>query len=233
MDFVEVRLEAPQEAAPELRAFYLDYLGLDAGEGSREDLLSFEVGPAATHFSAAARHTAPFYHFALLVPGNRFDAAYAWLGARTSLLPDSDTGETVFDFDNWHALACYCLDPAGNIVELIAHRGVSETSSEGPFSGREMVGFSEVGLVVADKAQSVAALAQHLDLQVWDGEVRDPSRIVFVGERGRTLILSLPGRGWVPTGRPAEMHPVALVLRGTRAGETHLSGTTHRLAGAD
>lgn len=28
---------------------------------------------------------------------------------------------TLFDFNNWDALACYCLDPAGNILELIAH----------------------------------------------------------------------------------------------------------------
>ena len=41
-----------------------------------------------------------------------------------------------------------------------------------------------------------------------DGE----NSLGFVGEKGRTLILAPPGRGWLPTGRPAEAHPVELVL---------------------
>ena len=37
-------------------------------------------------------------------------------------------------------------------------------------------------------------------------------RLGFVGERGRVLILADEGRGWLPTGRPAEGYPVAAVL---------------------
>lgn len=231
MEFVDVRFDAPQDAAPQLRSFYLDRLGLEAVESGGEDLPGVRVGAAALHFSPAAAGSAPFYHFAFLVPGNRFDAAHAWLGARARLLPDRDTGDTDFDFHNWDAHACYCLDPVGNIVELIAHRGLSQAHAEGSFSGRELVGFSEVGLVVSDKEKSVALLARERDLQVWDGEVDDPERLVFVGQRGRTLILSPPGRGWLPTGREAEMHRVEVVVTGSRDGETELSGTPHRVVG--
>lgn len=231
MDFVEVRLDAPQEAAPELRSFYLDRLGLEGVESGGEDLLSVRVGTNVLLFSAAPAGAAPFYHFAFLVPGNRFEAAHAWLEARARLLPDPDTGDTVFDFDNWDAHACYCLDPVGNIVELIAHHGLSEVSAEGSFSGVELVGFSEVGLVVSNKEESVGVLACERDLHVLDGEVDDPARLVFVGERGRTLILCTPGRGWLPTGRAAEMHPVEVVVVGARDGETELSGRTHRVVG--
>lgn len=35
----------------------------------------------------------PFHHFALLVPGDRFDAAHAWLAARADLLCEPDSHE--------------------------------------------------------------------------------------------------------------------------------------------
>jgi hypothetical protein len=229
MNIVEVRLNAPREVGPELELFYFDSLGLEAVESGDGDLLNCRVGASALRFSPAAADAAPFYHFAFLVPGNRFDAAYRWLASRAPLLPDPATHDTLFDFDSWDALACYCHDPAGNIVELIAHRRLAESTTEGSFSGRELVGFSEVGIVVTDKKQSVDILARDLDLQVWDGEVDDPARIVFVGERGRTLILCRPGRGWLPTSRPAEIHPVGVSVTGARPREVALPGTPHRV----
>jgi catechol 2,3-dioxygenase-like lactoylglutathione lyase family enzyme len=229
MNIVEVRLDAPREVAPEMETFYFDSLGLEAVENGGEDLFHCRVGASALRFAPATAGAAPFYHFAFLVPGNRFDAAYKWLAARAPLLPDPATHDTLFDFDNWDALACYCHDPAGNIVELIAHRGLAEDTTAGSFSGRELVGFSEVGIVVTDKKQSVDVLARDLDMNVWDGEVDDPARIVFVGERGRTLILCRPGRGWLPTSRPAEIHPVEVAVTGSRRGDVALPETPHRV----
>jgi hypothetical protein len=168
----------------------------------------------------------PFYHFALLVPGDRFDAAFNWAQERFELLPDPDNGELVFDFSNWNALACYFHDPAGNIVELIAHRGVGERGTSGQFSGAELLGFSELGLV-----GDVRALAQdleQLDLHLWDGTLDEPGRLAFVGEKARTLILCPEGRGWLPTGRPAEPHAVDAVLAGSGQREVDTGG--HRIA---
>lgn len=228
MQFVDVRFQTPRGSAEALKAFYADRLAFESPEDVGGDVLALTVGSATARFSEAAPSEAPFYHFALLVPGNRFEDAYAWLAARTRLLPDPETGDTIFDFDNWAALACYCLDPAGNIVELIAHRGVSHSPTEGAFSARELVDFSEVGMVVPDKERSVALLEQ-MGLCAWDGEITDPHRLVFVGERARTLILSHPGRGWLPTGRPAELHPVEVTLKGAGRGEAGIPGTRHRV----
>lgn len=224
-----MKFEVPSEAVRDVKTFYTDRLAFDVREEVEGDSLALRVGSATARFSEAASSEAPFYHFALLVPGNRFDAAYAWLHARTSLLPDPDTGDTIFDFDNWAALACYCLDPAENVVEFIAHRGISESPVEGAFSARELVDFSEVGLVVPDKAESVAVLQERVGLNVWDGEVAEPGRLVFVGERARTLILSHPGRGWLPTGRTAEPHAVELILSGARPGAAQLPQTHHQV----
>jgi hypothetical protein len=145
-----------------------------------------------------------FYHFALLVPGDRFDAALGWARQRVELL-----GE-VFDFDNWDARAVYFHDPAGNIVELIAHHGFEGSNRSGDFHPDELVGLSELGLV-GDPPELLRRL-EAVGLSLWDGEVEGPGRLGFVGERGRVLILAEPGRGWLPTGRPAEPHPVELVL---------------------
>jgi len=191
--FAEVTLSAPAD----LRDFYGGELGL-AVEGDTivvgETRLRFEVEPGS----------GAFYHFAFLVPGDRFDAALTWADGRVELL-----GE-VFDSENWDSRAVYFHDPAGNIVELIAHHGLEETGRSGPFAADELLGFSELG-IVGDRKSLLRELETE-GLALWSGTVDEPDRLAFVGEKGRTLILAPPGRGWLPTDRPAEPHPVEYVL---------------------
>jgi hypothetical protein len=204
MEFLEVRLRAPDELLTSLHELY-------AGFGSTG--LEFVEG-----------EDAPFYHFAFLVPGDRFDAAFRWAQERVELLPRPETGELVFDFSFWDALACYFRDPAGNIAELIAHRGLGESATTGPFSGEELLGLSEVGLV-GDMA-SMARDLEQLDLRVWSGSVEDG--LAFVGEKARTLILCPVGRPWLPIDRLAEPHPVDADLAGRVAAK--LRTGAHRIA---
>jgi catechol 2,3-dioxygenase-like lactoylglutathione lyase family enzyme len=226
MRFVRITLHAPADRLSALRDFYGSTLGL-ATDGGGEGRLSLAVGE--TELELAPSSGEPFYHFALLVPGNRFHAALDWARARTTLLPYPETGDAVFDFDNWNAQACYFHDPAGNIVELIAHRGVAETSTEGDFQASELVGVSELGLV-GDPAALAAPLAERLGLELWDGTIDEPGSLAFVGEKARTLILAPPGRGWLPTGRPAEAHPVEARLSGSPKGEARLDGGRYRIS---
>ncbi len=192
MRFAEVTLSAPHD----LRDFYSGELGLPLdGDG-------IVVGETRLRFEF--EEGGAFYHFALLVPGDRFDAALAWAKERVELLGD------VFDFDNWDALAVYFHDPADNIVELIAHHGLEENRRDGEFTANELVGFSELG-IVGDPPQKLRMLESR-GLSLWDGTVDEPDRLAFVGEKGRTLILAPEGRGWLPTGRPAEPHPVEFQL---------------------
>ena len=194
MRFAEVTLAAPLD----LRGFYGDGLGLPIdGEAIvvGETRLRFEVDEGS----------AAFYHFALLVPGDRFDAALEWVQERVELLGD------VFEFENWDARAVYFHDPAGSIVELIAHHGLEENARTGPFGAVELLGFSELG-IVGDTPRLLRRLETE-GLELWSGTVEEPGRLAFVGEKGRTLILARAGRGWLPTDRPAEPHPVQYVLR--------------------
>ncbi len=195
MRFAEVTLDAPLD----LRDFYGE-LGLPLEDDA------IVVGETRLRFRL--EDGGAFYHFALLVPGDRFDAAHAWAGERVELLGD------VFDFDFWDARAVYFHDPAGNIVELIAHHGFEENGRTGDFAAEELVGFSELG-TVADPAESLRRL-ETIGLELWSGSVEGENSLAFVGEKGRTLILASPGRGWLPTSRPAEAHPLAATLAGLR-----------------
>ncbi len=231
LEIVDVVLEAPAGCGRALDSFYRGDLGLGAADLDGA-MLAVRIGAGRLAFTAnRVPGVEPFYHFALLVPGDRFTAAYEWLGAKRELLPDPETGDAIFDFDNWDAFACYCLDPVGNIVELIAHRGLSEEGGGGAFSPAELLGFSEVGIVGGDKVQVARQLGRTLGLSVWDGEIEDPYRLAFAGEKARTLILCPEGRPWLPTGRPAEEHRVELVIGGVSGADARLRGTPHLVRG--
>jgi hypothetical protein len=219
MYFRHVRLHAPAHAHDALSEFYEERLELP---GLRIGETQLELAPVEGE---------PFYHFAFLVPGNRFDAALEWIGERAQLLPDSETGEVVFDFQSWDGEGCYFHDPAGNIVELTAHRGIGTTEATGPFSGSELLGLSELGLV-GDRAAMAAVLRLVLRMPLWQGSVEKEGRLAFVGEPGRTLILAPAGRGWLPTGRPAEKHPVEAVLSGPPSRAAVLESGLYRISRA-
>ena len=91
-----------------------------------------------------------------------------------------------------------------------------------------MLGLSEVGLV-CDPPSLAEELERELGLEVWDGAVEGEGRLAFVGEKARTLILCRAGRGWLPTGRPAEAHPVEVTLSGT-SDATVLIGDSGRVS---
>jgi hypothetical protein len=191
--FAEVTLSAPLD----LRDFYGGELGLPLDGDAimiGETRLRFRVEPGGA-----------FYHFALLVPGDRFPAALQWTRGRVEILGD------VFEFENWDAEAVYFHDRAGSIVELIAHHGLEENGRAGAFAADELVGFSELG-IVGDPPRLLQQLETE-GLELWSGTVDEPDRLAFVGEKGRTLIIAPPGRGWLPTDRPAEPHPVEYVLK--------------------
>ena len=187
-----------------------------------------KVGTTVIEFEPVGRGR-PFYHFALRVPRNRFAAAREWLAGLTELLRDEQSGETTFRFDNWNADACYAHDPCGNIVELIAHHELPEESPEGTaFSAGEFLGVCELGLVSADVRKMASALVT-LGIPVWDGTVDEPGRLTFMGAREGVLILSPEGRGWMPTGRAAELHRVEALVSGHGYAEATLPGTPHRI----
>lgn len=219
MNFLHVELLVPRGCSDELRAFYVSTLGLEPAGAD-----AVRIGTTELAFREADGE--PFYHFALLVPGNRFEAVRAWAATRVELLEGGDSEDVVFDFDNWHALAFYFHDPAQNIVELIAHLGFEENDRSGDFDPSELLGLSELGLV--GERPEIARGLEQLGIPLYDGSVEPgPGRLGFFGERARTFIVGPVGRGWLPTGRPAEPHPVDASVSGPRDAEATVGG--HRI----
>jgi catechol 2,3-dioxygenase-like lactoylglutathione lyase family enzyme len=208
-----VRLAAPSAAMEALERFYLGCLGLSADRGAG-DRLTLTVGGARLEFAPDPDGGAPFYHFAILVPGDRYPAARRWVERCAELLSRPGQTSTTFRFQAWDADACYFHDPAGNIVELIAHRGVGEERADSAgFAAGEFLGISEVGIVVADPPAAARALAS-AGLDLWSGGVEGEDALAFIGRQAHTLILCPPGRPWLPTQRPAECHPVTASVAG-------------------
>jgi hypothetical protein len=193
------QLPVAAETVEALRAFYADW-GADG--------LTLSTGPGEIEFVPADGR--PFHHFALLVPGGRFEAAREWVAGLTPLLAEPGSTETTFDFDDWDALACYVEDPAGNIVELIAHAELCPSDRSGPFDPGELCGISEMGLVVHDRLAARATLAASglVEWSAWGG----PDPLSFIGRKGHTLILASPPRGWLPTWVPAVACPASVEI---------------------
>jgi hypothetical protein len=227
-EILDVLLAAPADGLTALREFYGQVLGLPAT--AENGGLTVAVGDATLRFHPRPGGTRPFYHVALLVAGTRFAAARRWLQARVPLLPRPGTSETTFPFPFWDARACYWHDPAGTILEVIAHADVpSPMAPSAPFTAGELLGISEVGLVVDSPAGAARTLEERLGLPLWSGDVVTGD-LGFVGGKAHTLIVCPPGRGWLPTGRPAEPHPVEVTLTGPVAGTVELSPAPHRQA---
>jgi hypothetical protein len=228
VQFLDLKLQAPSARLGTLRRFYTDELGFpDApAEGAS---YAFQVGRTAVAFTPVAPER-PFYHFAMRLPRNRFAAAAEWVASLTELLADPESGETTFRFDNWNAEAFYAHDPCGNIVEFIAHHELpEETAGVRPFSADEFLGVCELGLVGPDPPKMAFAL-ETLGISLWDGTLDQPGRLAFMGDRRGVLILSPIGRGWMPTGRPAEAHPVEVRVLGVDNARITTPDVPHRIS---
>lgn len=214
MRILEVRLLVAEDARAATERFYLEDLELPADDGG------IRIGDTRLEFEAV-RGEEPFYHFALRVPRNRYGAAREWIAAHAEVLDETR-------FDNWDAEACYFEDPASNIVELITHGTLPEEGPDGPFTAAELIGVCELGVVGPD-TRAMAEALEPLGIHLSDGTLDGPGGLAFLGGRDGVLILSSPGRGWMPTGRSAEPHTVEATVAGNRASEVVLPGTRHRI----
>jgi catechol-2,3-dioxygenase len=181
-------------ALPTLRTFYREALELPVAEDDAGRLV-IEAGHTRLTFEPAPPGWAGFYHFAFNIPAERFTTAKAWLSERAALRRDQ-AGNDEFDFASWDARALYFDDPAGNIVEFIARRGVNE-------SGAGLIQcVSEIGLVSDDVPALSGILCEQLGIQAYRGAGSDT--FAAVGDEQGLFICVRRRREWFPdTGRPA------------------------------
>ncbi|UYZ64471.1 VOC family protein [Hymenobacter weizhouensis] len=205
MRILEVDLLTPDLAAT--ARFYSEVLALPvaANEGS----VAVMVGYSRLRFRAAAPGAAPFYHVAFALDFNHLLAAHEWLAARVPLLP-GPAGGTLVDFPNWNAQSFYFHDATGNILECIARRGSLPSSAGSGLAGM-LRGVSEVGAAVPDVPAAAELLHRTGGVPYYPPGPRLP-HFTPLGDDHGLFILSAVGRGWMPTGRPAEQHVLRAVV---------------------
>jgi catechol 2,3-dioxygenase-like lactoylglutathione lyase family enzyme len=216
-----------------LEEFWAGTLGLPVVRG-REDL-EVRLRSAVIRFRRAAPGTAPRHHFAINVPPGSIERAAAWVEERHQLLafhgdPDEEEGATIVHADRGTP-AVYFLDPAGNVVELIANVRLAEgggddgggdaEDGDGAFGPEQLLDVAEVGLAAADPAATSAAIQEFIGEGVlWGG---GPGWLLTaIGDAGAVVIVAPLGRGWIPVGLPAQPAPTEIVVLAEEPGELTL-----------
>ncbi|HVT61668.1 MAG TPA: VOC family protein [Thermoanaerobaculia bacterium] len=218
----ELRLLATD--LPAQRDFYSRKLGLPVVEESGERVTIQAGGTRLSFEKARAVHGTPMYHFAFNIPENKLELARRWLADRTPVAANQ-AGREVFHFPTWNAHSIYFYDAVGNLGELIARHNLPNATA-GPFSEREILYASEIGLVVDDVPGEVAALRSGLGLEVY----RPGSpELVPVGDEHQLLIVVPRGRPWM--GRThASVYPTAAAFAGAPPARYTVGGFPYELS---
>ena len=176
------------------RSFYTDVLQLPVlHEGP--DRLTYRAGATRLTFEPSAAGESPFYHFAFNIPENKLDFAIEWMEGRGDILTWHRTGKQIIHFKQWNAHSVYFFDPAGNILEFIAHHEL-DNAAGGAFSVDDILCINEIGVVVDDVSALVSELDERLDAKPflnWSPEFAP------VGDREGLFICVKAGRVWLPT----------------------------------
>ncbi len=126
--------------------FYIDVLELPVKNIDNKKII-VTAGRSKLIFEETHDEVNPFYHFAFNIPTNKLDESYKWLQNKVELLWLDDYKSSVAEFINWHAKSIYFLDPAGNILELIARFDLNDNETES-FSSTQLRNVSEIGIVL-------------------------------------------------------------------------------------
>lgn len=195
------------------KAFYHDVLKLPVTSETAAELV-LQAGSTQLIFEREAGWQGK-YHFAFEVPENKVHEAAEWLGSQVKFATLHDT--TVFtSSERWNANMVYFYDLAGNILEFIGRHRQPNASNK-PFSERDILYLSEIGLSTIDVPATVAWLNDTLGLPDYDGAGSDS--FSAVGDEYGLLIVVKEGRGWYPeTGIPAGLYPIDITIAGADEG---------------
>jgi catechol-2,3-dioxygenase len=207
-----LELQLPSANLPAAQAFYSDLLGLPLVFHEPERI-GLRIGRSVLVFYHQQDFTGR-YHLAFDVPNNQLDRAKTWLEQRTALLSAAD-GTVIYHGHDWNSDQFYFLDPAGNILELIARHTANTASDDVVFSSNSILAITEIGLASPDVPATAAWLQTQLGLPSHRNHSDSFSPI---GDETGLFIVVKTGREWFPSsGVMAVPLPVEVVLEGTPA----------------
>jgi len=190
----------------ELKHFYSGTLGMEVCIAT-DQAFHLQVGSTRMIFKQCETEHEPFYHVAWMIPTNQFKQAKRWATSRVTLSRDEGRDETYST--NWDSHSLYFEDPAGNIIELIAHHRIQNESAH-DFSTKDIVQVCEIGLVSDDVLSTVNEL-QQMGLSRW-GEVSET--FAPVGDVHGLFIVVKKDRTWFFSKQKAQIYPLEISIRG-------------------
>jgi catechol 2,3-dioxygenase-like lactoylglutathione lyase family enzyme len=198
----------------QLKRFYTYDLGLPRVESS-SDRFIVKVGHSDLIFEqTGSAEESPFYHFAFDIPENKIDESIAWLnsvGVTLNLLPDNSYKAYS---KTWNATSIYFYDPAENIVEFIARHSLDNVILT-PFTGKELLNISEIGLVVNDVNGIKDLLSTN---HLINGYKDSKETFAAVGDEDGLFILSAYRRVWLGSEKKADIFKTEITVEGTHEG---------------
>ncbi len=191
------------------RRFYEKVLRLTAP--SEAQCCVVEAGETRLEFVSTPDDSRPCYHFAFNIPENKLPEAKAWVSERCVLLKDSETQRDELFFPHWNAHSIYFHDAAHNVVELIARHSLDNATDES-FSAQQILGVSEIGIVVDPEGEGRREIRSALGIQAYQGSS------FAVGDETGLFILPREGRPWIPERtQPAAAFPTRVTVQGEKA----------------
>lgn len=193
-------------ALPAVIEFYRDTLGLE--------VISADAGKAHVHIGSSWLVFSQnpgfqgIYHFAFNIPCNQIREGMSWLERAGITLIANEKGENQIDFTHWNAEATYFLDPAGNIVELIARRDL-QNEAEHPFSPESLLEISEIGIATDDVQAWIARAETEFGIPPFDKQKPAPDFAAMGTDMGLFIVVT-EGRKWFLTDLPAVKTPVVV-----------------------
>jgi hypothetical protein len=206
----EIRLQAVDLHT--LYNFYKDVLELPAAY-FKEKSISVTAGKSQLIFEETNDIKNPFYHFAFNIPSNKFEEAFEWMKKKVALLWLDDYKSFIADFTNWNAKSFYFLDPAGNILEMIARFDLKDNAVE-TFSSAQIRNVSEIGLVLPEKSfdEEVNEFMRQFSLSYFSKQPPKAGFRAIGNDKG--LFITVPeNRTWYPLkDKPSRILPIYLTF---------------------
>ncbi|MEH7333141.1 hypothetical protein V7161_10930 [Neobacillus drentensis] len=186
-----------------MKEFYNEVLELPILIQTKE---TFSVAAGETVLTFQLSEDNPQYHFAFNIPNNKLDKAVNWLNSKVDLIKYEE--KQIIHFESWNAHSLYFEDPAGNILEFIARHNLSN-KKQGPFSFKDILNISEIGLPVDNVLGAVEALHSSFGLSTW----RPPTETFStIGDEHGLIIAVSKGRQWFMSDIIADHHPIKIKI---------------------
>jgi catechol 2,3-dioxygenase-like lactoylglutathione lyase family enzyme len=191
----------------EVKTFYVDFLGFELKQDT-SDYFSISVGRSVLIFKYSETLGNPYYHFAFDIPPEMFDEVKVWLQERVGLL--TEEGQDEIYFSGFDAKSLYFYDPAYNIVEFMARNENRNKTQANHFTVREILGISEIGLVIDNLEQSMTTLKNYDFRNIANYIDEDSLNFIFNNNESNYLLLTKAERRWLFSDKLAKILPITV-----------------------